>query len=384
MKVTDQQRKLGYYSVGNQEYFSKIDACIAGTQQNIHPQWHFNDAIWRSMDWSVEPELSILDLYKMRARQIRERYDYVLVYYSGGSDSQTVIESFIDAGCHIDEVVTVWNRSYDRDYTVSKEVTDPENVEAEFELTTKPGLDWITRISPKTKITYQDISTEIVDSLAQVDGEEWISRTMEHLNPQLVVRYGAPNSKHQKLLLDRGKQTAFVYGVDKPKICIKDKKYHAYFVDVIANNFKGSAVEHDYVNLVPEFFYWSADLPEIVVKQAHMVKTWFKRNPSLEPVLAWPNFSWSHRNTYEMITRSIIYPNWDLGRFQAEKTRFTVYCEWDHWFFKHFAGTKSYAAWNKGLDYVQKNVDRKYLSYMSGDTFNGFVGMINGFFCLEN
>lgn len=383
MAVPARQRKLGYYSVGSQEYFSKIDACIAGTQQNIHPQWHFNDAVWQSMNWTVEPELHVLDLYKCRARQIREQYDYVMIYYSGGSDSQTVVEAFIDAGCHIDEILTLWNRSHDRSYVVSKEVTDAKNVETEFELTTKPGLEWIQRVSPKTKITYHDVSVDIVDQLQKYDGEEYVGQLTEHLAPQNLGRYGSPKTKHQRLLLDRGYRTAFVYGVDKPKVCIKDGKYYAYFVDVVPNNFKGIAVNHDYNNMFPEFFFWSPDLPQIVVKQAHMVKSWFQKNPSLQPVLSWPNFSWTHRNTYEVITRAIIYPNWDLGRFQVEKTKFTVFCEWDDWFFQQFKGTAAYANWTKGLDYVQAMVDPKYLSYTFDRTFNGFVGMINGLYCLD-
>ena len=61
--------KLGFYTVGNQRVESKIDACILGTKLNLHPQWHFNDKVWNSQNWTQEPELDILELYKIRARQ---------------------------------------------------------------------------------------------------------------------------------------------------------------------------------------------------------------------------------------------------------------------------------------------------------------------------
>jgi len=382
-KLTDHQKKLGYYTVGSQEYYSKLDACIAGTRQNIHPKWHYNDQVWQSIDWTVEPPIDILELYKMRARQIREQYDYVVIYYSGGSDSQTVVESFIDAQCHIDEVVTAWNRTYDQDFVARKEITDARNIEAEFELTTRPGLDWIKQVSPKTKITYHDVSVDIIDCFKGYDGEEWLSEIIEHLNPQAIGRYSAPKAKNQKILLDRGMRTALVYGVDKPKVCIKDGQYCLYFVDVIPNPFKGVTINHDYTNLYPEFFYWGPDIPEIMVKQAHLIKRWFQQNPALEPVLAWPNFSWANRNTYETVTRSVVYPKWDLRRYQAEKSQFTVYCEWDNWFFKHFKGTVPYHNWKKGIDYVEANIDKKYLNYTYDNVFNGFVGMINGFYPLD-
>lgn len=381
--LTAKQKKLGYYTVGNQEFFSKIDACIAGTKQNVHPTWHFNDGVWNAMQWHAEPEVNILDLYRARARQLREKYDYILIYYSGGSDSQTVVESFIDAGCHIDEIVTVWNRAHDKNFVASTAITDARNIEAEFEFTTRPGLEWIRNVSPKTKITYQDVSDDILEYLNHYDGEEWLGQVTEHLNPQNLGRFSSPKTKHQKLLLDQGKQTALIYGADKPKVCIKDGKYHVYFVDVVANNFKGVGMNHDYYNMTPEFFYWTPDMPEIVVKQAHMIRKWFDLNPALKSILSWPNFSWTHRNTYETITRSIIYPHWNFSRFQVDKPRFTVYCEWDDWFFKHFSDGWVYQNWMKGIDHVKSNVDQKYLSYTFDQTFNGFVGMINGFFALD-
>lgn len=381
--LTQQQKKLGYYTVGDQVYYSKIDACKAGTKYDKFPQWNFNDSVWQSQNWLAEPETNILELYKLRARQLREQYDYLVVYYSGGSDSQTLVEAFVDANCFIDEIVTVWNRSHDKNFVASPGVTDARNVEAEFDLTTKPGLEWIKKVSPKTKITYQDVSNHIIDQLTNFDGEEWLGQITEHLNPQNLGRYSAPKLKEQLLLLDKGKRTAVVFGADKPKLCIKDGRYCIYFVDVIANNFKGVAANTEYNNMHPEYFYWTPDMPEIIVKQAHIIKKWFEANPALKPVLAWPNYSWGQRNTYETIVKTLIYPNWDLCNFQVDKTRSSVFCEWDYWFFTQYKDTNVYHNWLKGIQHVTESIDRKFLSYSFDGTFNGFVGMINGHFYLE-
>lgn len=378
--LTPRQKKLGYYTVGNQEYFSKIDALIAGTQQNLHPTWHFNDGVWASMDWRVEPEISLLELYKMRARQIRDQYDYVMVFYSGGSDSQTLVEAFFAAGCHIDEIVTMWNQAYDRDYVTTS--TEARNNQAEFDLTAKPGLEWIRNTSPSTKITYRDISEHVIDLLDQFDGAEWVNQITEHLNPQNLGRYSGVKFKEQKLVLDRGQRTAVVYGADKPKVCIKDDEYCVYFVDVIPNNFKGVLIDNDYTNMIPEYFYWTPDLPQIVLKQAHTIKKWFELNPALKPVIAWPGHNWAFRNTYETILRSLIYPNWDLNRFQVNKPSSTIYNEIDTWFFKNFKDTKQYHTWQQGVDFVESKIDKKYLTYTADGRFNGLVGMINGHFYL--
>jgi hypothetical protein len=376
--------KLGYYMVGNQRVESKIDACILGTRLNFHPTWHFSDDVWKNQDWTQEPGIDILELYKARARQIREQYDYIVLNYSGGSDCQTMIDAFLAAGCFVDEVVTIWNRKHTPKVVTSPSVIDARNVEAEYELTTRPGLTKIRDASPNTKITYIDISDYTVNDYQTLDGEEWLKNTVEHLHPQYVTRWSMTRDKNQLITMDRGLRTAILFGVDKPKVCIKNGQYHTYFVDIVANSFRGGFNRPEYDNMDYVFFYWTPDMPEIIVKQSHMIRRWFELNPQLKPILQWPNSDYTKRQAYEIIVRSIIYPEWNLNTFQCAKTTSTVYSEWDDWFFKEFRGTSTYDSWFKGIAHVEKHVDKKYLKYDFDNRFDGFVGMINGFFALGN
>ena len=375
--------KLGFYTVGNQRIESKIDACVLGTKLNLHPVWHFSDNTWNSLNWSEEPELNILDLYRARARQIREQYDYIVINYSGGSDSQAMVDAFLSAGCFIDEIVTIWNRKHTRKIITDPSVIDARNVEAEFELTTRPGLNRIIALSPKTKITYHDVSDATINNYKMFDGEEWLNSTVEHLNPQYITRWSATREKEQLNTLDRGLKTAILYGVDKPRICLKNNRYYTYFIDIVANSFRGAFNRPEYNNISHVFFYWSPDMPEIIVKQSQMIMKWFEANPQLKSILQWPNIDYTKRQAYEVISRSIIYPEWDLGTFQCIKTSSTVYTEWDDWFFQEFQGTATYDSWFKGVQFVEQHIDKKYLKYNFDNKFDGFVGMINGFFCLE-
>jgi hypothetical protein len=376
--------KLGFYTVGGRRIESKIDACLLGTKLDVHPTWHFNDHVWQSQNWTHEPSMDILELYKSRARQIREQYDYIILNYSGGSDSQAMVDAFLAAGCFIDEIVTIWNRKHTSKIITDSNVIDARNVEAEYELTTRPGLNRIINASPKTKITYIDISDATVKDFQTFDGEEWLKNTVEHLHPQYVTRWSATRDHDQLTTLDRGKQTAVLFGVDKPKICIKDGKYYTYFVDIVANSFRGGFNRPEYTNVDYVFFYWTPDMPEIIVKQSHMIRRWFEINAHLKPILQWPNTDYTKRQAYEIIVRSIIYPEWDLNTFQCVKTSSTVYCEWDNWFFKEFYGTTTYDNWFKGVNYVEQNIDKKYLKYNFDEKFDGFVGMISNFFALED
>jgi hypothetical protein len=86
---------IGYYSCGTQLFASKIEACIHGTKTKIPVKWHFNDETFDNYPWHIEPSESLDDLYDRRAREIREKYDYIVLAFSGGSDSNNILEAFI-------------------------------------------------------------------------------------------------------------------------------------------------------------------------------------------------------------------------------------------------------------------------------------------------
>ena len=77
MIIFDTNEKLGYYQVGAQKYYSKPLALIEGTKQNIHPEWRFNHSILGNYNWQIEPTADLRELYRQRAQQLRDKYDYL-------------------------------------------------------------------------------------------------------------------------------------------------------------------------------------------------------------------------------------------------------------------------------------------------------------------
>lgn len=379
--------KLGYYTVGNLTVRSKIDACVLATKSNQWPQWHFNDQIWSSQDWTQEPDIDLLTLYQSRAKQIREQYDYVIINYSGGSDSQTIVEAFFNAGCHIDEIVTIWNQHIDNSPILDVRATHPSNIEAEFYFNTRHKLDWIRQTSPNTKITYVDISKSVLEEYTKnYDGAEWINKTAEHLNPVWITRWDPTRNQSNLYTFDRGLKTALVSGIDKPRVCTKDGKFYAYFLDTLANNGRGNWDTTGHENYDHVLFYWSPDFPQLVVKQAHMVMKWFKANPALGEILQWGTTPLGYvdkTRIYEVLIRSIVYPNWSINTFQCLKVTSPIYTEWDSWFWNKFKDQSVYQSWQQGIKYVENAVDKKFLNYDQNGRLNGFVGMISPHFALE-
>ena len=117
-------KKLGYYSVGLQEFDSKIKACqlaskvLEKIQSPNIVKWHFNDEIFSTYNWSIEPRESLADLYKKRAKHLREQYDYIIISYSGGADSHNVVMSFLNQGLFIDELVVTHMDKAMKDYAI--------------------------------------------------------------------------------------------------------------------------------------------------------------------------------------------------------------------------------------------------------------------------
>ena len=56
---------------------------------------------------SKEPKESWEELLRQRALQIRQHYDYVRLWYSGGADSHTVLLTYLKNKIPLDEIVMI-------------------------------------------------------------------------------------------------------------------------------------------------------------------------------------------------------------------------------------------------------------------------------------
>ena len=94
-----------FYKVGNNIHLKKVNAVLDANQKNENMSWHFFDDIFEKNDWLNEPAEDINNLYYLRAKQIRESYDYVVLLCSGGADSTNALYSFLNQGIFPDEII---------------------------------------------------------------------------------------------------------------------------------------------------------------------------------------------------------------------------------------------------------------------------------------
>jgi hypothetical protein len=367
--------KLGVYTVGSNTFHGKPQALIEATKTNQFPTWDFNNIVFDKLDYTVEPEVPLLTLYKIRAQQLRDKYDYIRLEFSGGSDSATALYAFINNDIHIDEVVIRYPKTGEKDVEADPFNYKAENTLSEFKYAAVPILEWLKLSAPRTKITIHDYS---IDMLTSTYDEGWVFNTKDYFQPGHSFKHNPIGMKEHKILADSGKSICILYGLDKPKVCIQDKKWYMYFIDVIANH--SVSTFGDYTNMTNEYFFWTPDLPELVLKQAHVVMNWFNLpgNHHAQYLCRWPNYSYTQRSAYEHLIKPLIYPEYDPTTFQTNKPSNSFYNEMDQWFYKNLDGTEQYQIWKAGLRFLVDKIDPKYFNY-EGKEPVGFVGFLSPF-----
>lgn len=351
-------RDIGYYICNGLEFQSKIKCALYATEQKKPVQWVFNDSAFSKHTWTVEPDLTLDQLYDRRARELREKYDYLILSYSAGSDSHNILMSFYRQGLHIDEIVTNWVLDASKHCTVADElVTQAWNQNAEFELTVRPQLEWIRQNMPKTKITVYDCSKDILTYFLQARDESWVLDANGVLNPAVSQRFNYLNVKEVRNRVDHFNKLAVVTGTDKPRIWIQDGKVYLKFIDKIANITPINKHFYEYDNSTIEFFYWSPACCDMLAKQAHVVYKFLKANPQYQTL--WKSEHFQVRETQEKILKKLIYTTWNSSWFQVEKPTLDWESELDLWF--DSSKNRAYTNWQRGLDFVEQTLDPSFI-----------------------
>jgi hypothetical protein len=306
--------KFGFYQVGNKQFYSKLEAAEYGKE--IH--WNFNDEVFTAQDWTVEPKMSLWEMYKERAQQIRAMYDHVVLFYSGGADSHNMLSAWIAAGCQIDEVCTYW------DYPTTK---DPDSVlNAEIIKVAHPHLQ-------KLKEQFPFLHTCI--DMAEVTQAAFSDKTIDYQYNMNFwwVAYALSKSKfreiipHWRAMIANGKKVAFVYAMEKPML-MWENKYYAHFHDMLDDNGSIPYMQRNAVNgWFDEFFYWTPDYPEIPIKQCHLLKRFVERVDDedcyrdLKPNEYLRNYNVRlNKVLKDDMMNCLLYPRWNPDTFSVGKS----------------------------------------------------------------
>ena len=330
----------GYYTVGDRYFVWKIMAYAEAARTNQQVNWHFHEDIWRAVDWRTPPTLDLSSWYRIRAEQLRQRYGYIILAWSGGADSTNVLDTFLENDIRLDEVVITWAvRASQGRYTVSATDTSAENFGSEWDLAIRPRLEWMRLHRPDIKVTVVDWSDDI-----------WIKDDSEDLlrisNAPNYTGYLRARAIHDLVTKrsDRVQNVVLVLGIEPAKTEIINHSYlGAFFVDWSAEN--RTSIGPDGVPRQCEYFYWTADLPEICVAQCHEMLRFLQAYPDMQRWISHTTLGRDGRfvDTHpgqgglepdRLIKKVLYYPTYDARIFQARKN--TNYFQPDQyqWFYR--------------------------------------------------
>lgn len=384
--------KLGYYLVGDKKTYSKVEAIELHRSTGIHPQWIFNDQEFSLYNWQVEPTESLKELYARRARQLRNDYDYLVLWYSGGADSANMLDTFIENSIPIDEIVTM-----------NYHALDPRKdsyFHAEQYKISYPRLAELKSAGHKFKHKAIDLST--LAHMVLVDPKYRTQLAYYHNSrfglSHISASYIRETDSDYLKLFSQGKKVAFVYGLDKPRVQKDNGRYNLRFNDIvdasiaIRTQILNRDTEHD------ELFYWSPDAMDIMCKQAHTVMKYMKQSESLQTG-AQSGFDFrgtttslslneldqifgpgtSTRLDFKEILNWIVYPGHNPFTFTVGKPKTAVYSLRDEYWQKDIV-------YNQAIELAVQHLETlpKYWWQNENDITHGLKGMISPPYWLES
>ena len=373
----DTVAKNGYYQVGNQFFNHKLTALIEATKTNQTVQWHFNDQVWKGINWLQDDSVPLSYWYRERAKQLRDKYDYLILAFSGGRDSHNVLHSFIDNNIHLDEVWCDWPLAHTHGKVdQNSQDRSAENMPSEWTFSIKPELDQLAQSHPGTQINVTDatanLTTEDTDDTLLMSQYAFYGTIKRHRELDNIIRQRS--KKYPRV--------GVIVGIEKPQYVIINGYMSLYFSDGTMQ-LKSDSIGDCIRNI--EYFYWSSDLPELVRSQGHAILNYLRANPSAQQLQTFASIQKNNTVTidtpgqYEQWRNLInyaIYPQWD-NKFQVVKPTDLLYNN-EHWAWltKHqdLKALQSHrSALNNSFKLVdnkffKRSLDNKILNYQSFDT----------------
>ena len=337
--------KYGYYNVDGFKTLSKLEAWQLSKGNFDKIKFIYNDDHFSKINWSVEPKEDIYELFRQRAQQLREKYDYIVLIYSGGVDSHTVLETFLKNNIHINEICSFGNPEL---------VDKTKSINIEVFNAALPFIDTLDLKKLGTKFRFVDISQTVLNEqffdnhhfdnfqYYNLSISMWMSTASSH-----VLKSKIP--EHLKLA-NEGKKICYVWGFEKPNVSFFDGAWHTKFVD---NSINFSAKQYNnriilgdkFHNFYDETFYICKEFPQITLKQCHLLvrymKTLKENDDRLRKVTELPIFGpWIQYNKELWLPKKMVdscaYPNAIMANFKDDKlyTGSQLFSKKDKWFYE--------------------------------------------------
>ncbi len=306
--------KYGLWIVGDKKFDNKFQASLyaSSTKQNINFWYH--DEVFNSVDRTLLGKISLNTLYKERAQQLRDRYQYLILNYSGGADSHNILRTFLDNDIKLDEICVFWPKPLidGKFYTPNSVDVSVKNRWSEWNYSIEPTLKWIAQNHPEIKIHIKDF----VGNPNDINISELFDKLNHTRTAGMLLTSSVSDS--DKIESSRGLSVGHIAGIDKPLLAWKENCIVMFFSDLSV-----SMITPGITNDNAECFYWAPDYPLLTFEMAYQMSTHFDLCPLDKQYL------FKYNSDVPIFNRSAFqhdlaiktcYTTWD-NRFQSGKMK---------------------------------------------------------------
>jgi hypothetical protein len=320
--------KYGYWDVNGAKHFNKFNALIDASKSQSPVHFKYNNDVWENFNTKLLGTIPLNLLYKERAQQLRDKYQYLILNYSGGADSNNILRTFIDNNIKLDEVCVKWPKPLidGKFYTPNSMDRRCINTWSEWNYSIQPTLEWLKLNKPEIRIEIKDF----IGNPDTINFDKIFDKVNHFRNAGMLST--ACISDNDKILTNKGISTCQIYGVDKPLLSYKKdiNSIGMFFTDAALDMIcSGENPENT------ECFYWTPDLPILPFEMAYQMSLHFELNPQDRKYLFKADSSISKSDCAQFQHNLCIkycYDTWDY-RFQTGKRSIPDASDKYSWFF---------------------------------------------------
>jgi len=290
---------------------------------------------------------------------------------SGGADSTNVVRSFLNNNIHVDEVIGSAPMEGLKNWNWNDKDTSANNTMSETKYALFPLMDEIATKYPNVKVTLNDFFQDLVNSKS----DEWLYKCPDWINSAIVGKGDLNKFKYLKDLAEQGKRIAVVWGCEKPILRYDPWGNLQTLISDLGVNNVVQPFDEDYPNVNRILFYWGPELPELLVKQSHVVAKFIhtKENLWLSDLVkevSHVRFQ-NERNIdraghlkgdYQRGIIPAIYPTTVTPVFQCQKSIQSFLSPQSSWFETLHRDTRIVQQFESDFKLFYKGINPKYLS----------------------
>ena len=215
----------------NKKFINKIDA-IKEHLNSHQPLTYNTPDLYNTFDFTKRPNDTLEELCIQKAKSIRDNYNYINLWYSGGCDSHYILKIFLDNNIKIDELIMVKSGFKTADFEID---------------------NYAIPFAKNTGIKFTVKQPDIEYYKKYYINKEAMLGTANNMWHHFRLNNHFENLEHCEDV-----NIANIFGKEKPKLCFIDGKWYTYFLDV--------EVTHQ-----PNQINFYIDSPKIHSAQCHML-----------------------------------------------------------------------------------------------------------------